>query len=191
MSNIVDFKVLSVDLYKIKWREAIPKFDDEVNSYLDKGYTLHGTTLNTGLNWVHHKFIQAVVKYSKNPPGPVIKKYHLLFVAYQHHSDETYLQLFEKCVCDQIRNGYTLHGDIQYLQTEHEHTYSQATVQISNPNMTNSVIQKELLTHDKLLLDLRLELEHQGRIIRKQDELIDKLTNPVKPVVPEANLLDI
>lgn len=191
MSNIVDFKVLSVDLYKIKWREAIPKFNDEVNSYLDKGYTLHGTTLNTGLNWVNHKFIQTVVKYSGSPPGPVIKKYNLLFVAYQDHSDETYLQLFEKCVCDQIRNGYTLHGDIQYLQTEHEHTYCQATVQISNPNMTISDIQKELLSHNKLLLHMRLELDNQGRIIRELDALIDELSNPVKPVVPEANLLDI
>jgi hypothetical protein len=191
MTNIVDFKVLGVDLYKINYKEALPKFNDEVNSYLDKGYTLHGTTLNTGLNWVHHKFIQTVVKYSGIPPGPVIKKYNLLYVTYPNNSDETLLRLFEKSVCDELRNGYTLHGDIQYLQTDHGHNYSQALVQISNPNITISDIQKELLSHNKLLLHMRLELDNQGRIIRELDALIDELSNPVKPVVPEANLLDI
>jgi hypothetical protein len=197
MSNIVDFKILSIDLYKIKFKEAVPKFNDEVNSYLQRGYTLHGTTLNTGINWVHHKFIQAVVKYSAIPPGPVIKKYHLLYVAYPSYPcdlDQPLLLLFEKSICDQLHNGYTFHGDMQYLETGRggtENNYSQAFVQISNPNITTSDIQTELLSHNKALLDLRLEIENQGRIIRKQNELIDKLTNPVKPVVFEANLLDI
>jgi len=213
MTTIIDFKILTADLYGVNYKEAIQKFNNEVNTYLQKGYTLHGTTLNTGINWVNHKFIQAVVKYSGISPGPIIKNYNLMYVTYPYNTDNTELRLFEKNICDEIRNGYILHGDIQYLQTNKggsENNYSQALVKITNPKITIAEdlegmhltiakqaesladFQEELANHNRAIAEVRLELESQEKIIRRQKRLIEELSSvAVKHTVPEANLLDI
>jgi len=213
MNTILDFKILTADLYRVNYKEAIQKFNNEVNTYLQKGYTLHGTTLNTGINWVNHKFIQAVVKYSGISPGPVIKNYNLMYVTYPYNTDNMELRLFEKNICDEIRNGYILHGDIQYLETDKcgsENNYSQALIKISSSEITPAEdlegmrltiakqaeslanFQEEIVNHYRAIAEVRLELDSQGKIIRRQKRLIDELSSvAVKHTVPEVNLLDI
>jgi hypothetical protein len=234
MTTIVDFKILTAGLYGVNYKEAIQKFNNEVNTYLQKGYTLHGTTLNTGINWVNHKFIQAVVKYSGISPGPIIKNYNLMYVTYPYNTDNMELRLFEKNICDEIRNGYILHGDIQYLETDKcgsENNYSQALIKISTPKVTLTEdlegmrltiakqadsladFQEEVGNHNRAIAEVRLDIESQGKIIRRQKRLIDELTvaldnlkdtnttatnptevnltNTIKPVVPQLDFLDI
>ena len=213
MSIIIDFKVINVSLKgSDDTKENMPKFIKEINTYLDKGYTLHGNTIKDGVSAEYQKYAQAVVKYSGPIAGPVIKKYTLQWCYYPEYGDNAYRSLFERNILDEIRDGYTLHGDLHYVYSSERstHCYSQALVKISNPkptiaediesmraNITKHAytladFQEEVANHNRAIAELRLNLETQTKIIRRQKRLIDELNNTaIKHTVPEANLLDI
>ena len=237
MNTIVDFKILTCRL-KGDGNEEIPKimqgFDNTVNDHLQKGYSLYGTTVKDGTSAQYQTYSQAVIKYSGSTSGPIIKKYKLQWCYYGAYSDDNIRIAFERNIIDEIRNGYTLHGNLHYTYYDSGHSthcYSQALVKISQPVVTFTEdledmrviiakqadsladFQEEVANHNRAIAEVRLDLETQGKIIRKQKRLIDELsvaleniretntpaskpaevnlTNTIKPVVPELDFLDI
>lgn len=237
MTTIVDFKILTCIL-KGGSNEEIPKimqgFDTTVNDHLQKGYTLHGTTVKDGTSAQYQTYSQAVIKYSGSTPGPIIKKYKLKWCYYGAYSDDNIRIAFERSIIDEIREGYTLHGNLHYTYYDSGHSihcYSQALVKISQPAVTFTEdlaamrviiakqadsladFQEEVANHNRAIAEVRLDLETQGKLIRRQKRLIDELTveldnvrethsaaskptevnltNTIKPVVSELDFLDI
>ena len=146
MSTITDYKVITYDFSGHSPKEGyekITEFIDTVRKYLKKGYTLHGTTRNDGTHYVNHRFTQVVVKYSTPPVEPLIQDYKLVRFWCPHEYDGSsslHLASFQNAVMDCIRDGWSLHGDIQYSKYESPHSqhhYSQALVKykVPEPNL--------------------------------------------------------
>jgi len=237
MTTIVDFKILTCRL-KGDGNDEIVKimegFDDTVNDHLQKGYTLHGTTIKDGTSAKYQTYSQAVIKYSGFISDPIIKQYKLQWCYYGAYTDDNIRIAFERNIIDDIRNGYTLHGNLHYTYYDSGHSthcYSQALVKISSPKVTLTEdlegmrltiakqadsladFQEEVGNHNRAIAEVRLDLESQGKIIRRQKRLIDELTvaldnlkdtnttatkptevnltNTIKPVVPQLDFLDI
>jgi len=160
MSDILSYKVLTVDLWDgedfpcssnpsvekhgIKGYERLPGFIEKVNTYIQNGYTLHGTTLNVSNGSItEHRFSQAVVRYI-NMSFPIISEYLLIYSTSSgklrqltgeiidrntNHSD------FEEKIFHHLQNGWNLFGDLQSCHSKTatsnyngEHQYSQALV---------------------------------------------------------------
>ena len=114
MSNIIDYKVISTELYAYKYRfDMIPPFIESINSYLKKGYTLHG---NTKFNNTY-SVTQVLIKYSKQYTSTHINEYNLIYMAVEGSGSETVgagpVVKFEKDVLDELNNEWSFYSDIQ------------------------------------------------------------------------------
>lgn len=206
MSAIIDFKIINSE--RMGGRDAllkhIPTFNDTINDYLQKGYTLHGTTIKGGQSGDNYTYSQAVIKYAGATPGPVIKNYNLLWHSFDQFgsSYEPFQSVFEKNILDEIRNGYTLHGDLHYIycigRLGASHNFSQALVKISQLTVTfaedlanmRANISKQsyslddfkdaVASHNRAISELRLDIDSQTKITQRQKSQLDELINPSK-----------
>jgi len=147
-ASIIDYKVVTYDFNTLDVNRSLKegyadlkKFNDAVREFLKKGYTLHGSTINTGTNYINQRFSQALVKYSTPQFGPAVDDYTIIYVACPHYENtEMYMKSFENAVMDTIRDGWVLWGDLQYCQYDSQqprHHYSQTLIKYkaAEPNL--------------------------------------------------------
>jgi hypothetical protein len=128
-SNIEDYSILSTHLegdYKTGTYKNIGDFEDEVNGFLKKGYTLHGPTLINGTTYHDISLTQVVLKYADAKENKIRSYKLVLGVFYRQlnipwihdpctsEEDSSRRSLFEVTICEDVRNGWSLYGDIQY-----------------------------------------------------------------------------
>lgn len=124
-SNIEDYKVLSVQLPCNEEDKYLSTFIDEVNEHLQKGYTLHGTTSIQGTWFGDLSVTQVVIKYAVARGS--IRAYTLHRGVFYHYypqgkydslekQDAADRRLFELKVCENLRNGWSLYGDLQCIK---------------------------------------------------------------------------
>ena len=148
MPAITDYKVITYDFNSLDVKrslkeayEDIKQFTAAVSNYLKKGYTLHGPTINSGTNYMNHRFSQAVVKYSTPQFGPAVDDYYVVYMACsQYENHDIYMKGFENNIMDMIRDGWILRGDLQYCQYDDRrsgHHYSQTLIKYkaAEPNL--------------------------------------------------------
>ena len=131
-SNIEDYRVLN-QLFVgngIVGYKTVDEFSEEVNSFLQKGYTLHGATSIQGHYYGDLSVTQVVIKYS-NANENKISKYKLVHGQFYHKfgnqqymggekQDTANKRLFEMTVGEDLRGGWSLHGDLQFIKMERE-----------------------------------------------------------------------
>ena len=131
-SNIEDYRVLN-QLFVgngIVGYKTVDEFAEEINSFLQKGYTLHGTTSIQGHYSGDLSVTQVVIKYS-NANENKISKYKLVHGEFCHkfgnqrymngeQQDTANKRLFEMTVGEDLRGGWSLHGDLQCIKMERE-----------------------------------------------------------------------
>lgn len=123
MSDIIDYRVVSTDLYGISrytFEGSMVGFIKSVNALLKRGYSLHGSTKFNG----RYSVTQALVKYSNQPSTPYIDEYKVLYFAVEdsnkHRAGAKPVINFEKDVLDELNNGWTLCSDLEiYRCVEH------------------------------------------------------------------------
>jgi len=148
MPTITDYKVITydfnspnVDRSLKEAYEGLKQFNEAVGNYLKKGYSLHGPTINSGTNYINHRFSQAVVKYSAPQFGPAVEDYYIVYMACsQYENHDIYMRGFEHNIMDMVRDGWILRGDLQYCQYEDRrsgHHYSQTLIKYKSaePNL--------------------------------------------------------
>lgn len=151
-SNIEDYKVLSVQLCCNQEDTSVRTFIDEVNEHLQKGYSLHGTTSIQGTWYGDLSVTQVVIKYA-SARGPISKYKLHRGVFYRHYpggqydnlekKDAANRRLFELTVCEDLRNGWTLYGDLQCIKMDKtDPNFIQALVMNSLESKTDTRIQE-------------------------------------------------
>ena len=176
-SNIEDYRVLSVQLSCNQEDKYLSTFIDEVNEHLQKGYTLHGTTSIQGTWFGNLSITQVVLKYAF-ARGP-ISKYKLhrgLFYRYypggQYDSlekqDTAARRLFELTVCEDLRNGWSLYGDLQCIKMEK-----------SDPNFIQALVMNNLESKTDVVGE---RIEVLTARINAQSSYISKLGTRIKTV---------
>lgn len=173
-SNIEDYKVLSVQLSCNEEDKSVSKFIVEVNEYLQKGYTLHGTTSIQGTWFGDLSITQVVIKYVV-ARGP-ISKYKVIRGVFYHYypggqydslvkKDAVDRRLFELTVCEDLRNGWSLYGDLQCIKMDKK-----------DPNFIQALVMNNLESKT----DNRFE--ELGARINAQSSYISKLGTRIKMV---------
>ena len=123
MSDIIDFKILSTDLYgTCKYNfNIIPAFVESINSYLNKGYTFHGSTKFNGA----YSVTQVLVKYKNQATKPTIDEYKLICFAVAGSGSATVgagpVVQFEKDIIDELNNGWSLYFDTEIYRITDPH----------------------------------------------------------------------
>jgi hypothetical protein len=131
-SNIEDYRVLD-QLFVgngIVGYKTVDEFAEEVNGFLQKGYTLHGTTSIQGHYSGDLSVTQVVIKYS-NANENKISKYKLVHGQFCYKfGNQRYMNgekqdmadkhLFEMTVSEGLRSGWSLHGDLQFIKMARE-----------------------------------------------------------------------
>jgi hypothetical protein len=119
-SNIEDYRVLSIILvgdYQTGTYKNIGEFEDEVNGFLKKGYTLHGPTLINGTWCRNISLTQVVLKYADAKENKIRNYKLVLGVFYKYYEkdslDSSRRSLFEVTICEDVHNGWSLYGDLQ------------------------------------------------------------------------------
>ena len=151
-SNIEDYRVLSVQLSCNQEDKSVNTFIDEINEHLQKGYTLHGTTSIQG-SWNGNLSItQVVLKYAVARGS--ISKYKLHRGVFYHYytkdqydslekKDAAARRLFELTVCEDLRNGWSLYGDLQCIKMKDTHpNFIQALVMNNLESKTDNRIEE-------------------------------------------------
>ena len=124
MSDIIDFKVLSTELYgsyKYNFGPSIPAFVDGINCYLKKGYTFHGSTKFND----SYSVTQVLVKYKNQPTKPIIDEYKLICFPVEGSGSATVgagpVVQFEKDIIDELNNGWSLYSDTEIYRMKESH----------------------------------------------------------------------
>jgi len=131
-SNIEDYRVLD-QLFVgngIVGYKTVDEFAEEVNGFLQKGYTLHGATSIQGQYNGDLSVTQVVIKYS-NINENKINKYKLVHGQFNdkfgnqqymggEKKDTENKRLFEMTVGEDLRSGWSLHGDLQCIKMSRE-----------------------------------------------------------------------
>jgi hypothetical protein len=135
-SNIEDYRVINRILETVLTTDVkrgvyknICEFENEINGFLNTGYTLHGPTLINGTSYYDLNLTQVVIKYS-NANKNNIKHYKLVLGVFSRQlnipwardrhdpctpeGDSLSRQQFEETIRNDIRNGWSLYGDIHY-----------------------------------------------------------------------------
>jgi len=144
MSNISDYKVLFTEFTDgAKMKGDLEKFVKTVNSYLKNGYTLHGSTKGSFVEY--GSCSQVVVKYLKPNTGPIIEKYCVVYGKFQKWGDDNHkivgLMSFEKIISDSLREGWVLYGDTEYAYKHSDglnncfHSHWQTLVKYKQPEV--------------------------------------------------------